>query len=139
MGHASSRLTFSLKKLPPPPPPPPGVLSPYSTGNWVCVGHQTQMKSTQKKHEMYMANAKILRLEPNVTYIPLTRVVVLRWVKRKICVTQQKRYRHVSFALGNAKVWRWGSKPTPAPNANGLRRSGIYALLLPNGNLKLRI
>ena len=25
----------------------------------------------------------------------------------------------VSFALGNAKVWRWGSKPTPVPNANG--------------------
>ena len=23
-------------------------LSPYSTGNWVCVGYQTQMKSTQK-------------------------------------------------------------------------------------------
>ena len=25
----------------------------------------------------------------------------------------------VSFALGDAKVWRWGSKPTPVPNANG--------------------
>ena len=25
----------------------------------------------------------------------------------------------VSFALGIAKVWRWGSKPTPVPNANG--------------------
>ena len=23
------------------------------------------------------------------------------------------------FALGNAKVWRWRSKPTPVPNANG--------------------
>ena len=25
----------------------------------------------------------------------------------------------VFFALGNANVWRWGSKPTPVPNANG--------------------
>ena len=33
----------------------------------------------------------------------------------------------VSFALGDAKVWHWGSKPTPVPNGNGyvLRRSGI--------------
>ena len=23
----------------------------------------------------------------------------------------------VYFALGDAKVWRWGSKPTPVPNA----------------------
>ena len=21
--------------------------------------------------------------------------------------------------IGNAKLWRWGSKPTPVPNANG--------------------
>ena len=25
----------------------------------------------------------------------------------------------VYFALGDAKVWRWGSKPTLVPNANG--------------------
>ena len=25
----------------------------------------------------------------------------------------------VSFALGDAKVWHWGSKPTPVPNVNG--------------------
>ena len=25
----------------------------------------------------------------------------------------------VYFALGDAKVWRWGSKPTAGPNANG--------------------
>ena len=47
------------------------MLSPYSTGNWVCVGYQTQMKSTQK-NEMYIANVKILRWGPNATYIPLT-------------------------------------------------------------------
>ena len=49
------------------------VLSPYSTGNGVRVGYPTRMKSTQKK-EMYMASARNLRLVPNVTYIPLTRV-----------------------------------------------------------------
>ena len=48
-------------------------ISPYSTGNGVHVGYPTQMKSTQK-NEMYMANAKNLRLGPNATYIPLTRV-----------------------------------------------------------------
>ena len=53
-----------------------------------------------------MTNAKILRLEPNATYIPLTRVGV--------CVF---RYQHVG--TGNAKLWRWGSKTTPVPNANG--------------------
>ena len=31
-----------------------------------------------KKHEMYMANAKVLRLVPNATYIPLTCVEVTR-------------------------------------------------------------
>ena len=25
----------------------------------------------------------------------------------------------VYFALGDTKVWRWGSKPTPVPKANG--------------------
>ena len=25
----------------------------------------------------------------------------------------------VYFVLGDAKVWRWGSKPMPGPNANG--------------------
>ena len=27
------------------------------------------------------------------------------------------RYQHVG--IGNAKLWRWGSEPTPGPNANG--------------------
>ena len=50
---------------------------------------------------MYMANAKVLHLVPNATYIPLTRVGVLRWVTRKICVTQRKRYQHVGiFCVG---------------------------------------
>ena len=27
------------------------------------------------------------------------------------------RYQHVG--IGNAKLWHWGSKPMPGPNANG--------------------
>ena len=30
-----------------------GLLSPYSTRNWVCVGFQTQMKSTPKKRNVH--------------------------------------------------------------------------------------
>ena len=36
----------------------------------------TKRKRNQhKKHEMYMANAKMLLFEPNATYIPVTRVI----------------------------------------------------------------
>ena len=53
---------------------------------------------------MYIANARILRLGPNATYIPLTRVGVLHW--GKTCWFSQ------------CKILRWGSKPTQGPNAN---------------------
>ena len=81
-----------------------------------------------------MANARNLRLRPNAIYIPLTRIGVLHWVTQKNCVTQRKRYQHVvSFALGNAKVWHWGSKPTPVPNANGFASQwNIGFMLLKN-------
>ena len=36
----------------------------------------TRGKKRDKQHEIYMANAKMLRLEPNATYIPLTFVGV---------------------------------------------------------------
>ena len=52
------------------------------------------MKSTQKKKEMYMANARILRLGPNTTYIPLTRVGILHWGVMQILV----------FALGGTQI-----------------------------------
>ena len=61
--------------------------------------------------------ANVLRLEPNATYIPLTHVGVLRWVTRKICVTQCKRYQHVG--IGNAKSSHWGCNPTQNPNTSG--------------------
>ena len=48
---------------------------------------------------MYMAYSKILRLVPNATYIPLTRVGGFALGDAK------KRYQHVGiFALGDAKV-----------------------------------
>ena len=50
-----------------------------------------------------MANANILRLEPNATYIPLTRVGVLRWVMGSFSVF---RYQHVG--IPNAKFSHWG-------------------------------
>ena len=39
----------------------------------------------------------------------------------------------VYFALGDAKVWRWGSKPTPGPNANNFASQwniGVRACML---------
>ena len=50
--------------------------------HWILGSHwpPNANEINTKKNEMYMANANILRLEPNATYIPLTRVGVLRWV-----------------------------------------------------------
>ena len=74
---------------------------------------------------MYMANAKVLCLVPNATYIPLTSVEVLRWANAnfKIRVGSKAnlsvfKYQHVG--IGNAKLSRWGCNPTQAPNASGL-------------------
>ena len=36
----------------------------------------------------------------------------------------------VYFALGDAKVWRWGSKPTPAPNTNGFASQWNIGLIV---------
>ena len=79
------------------------------------------MKSTQK---MYMANTKVLRLVPNTTYIPLTCVGASRWVTKILGLASGvfaflDTNMLVSFALGDANVLRWGSKPTPVANANG--------------------
>ena len=47
----------------------------------------------------------------------------------------------VYFALGDAKVWRWGSEPTPGPNATLLRHltqnipTCWYILALPNAKI----
>ena len=79
---------------------------------------------------MYMANAKILRLGPNATYIPLTGVggnanfrfgvgenANFRFDIGGNANFRIFRYQHVG--IPNAKLWRWGSKPRPGPNTNG--------------------
>ena len=53
-------------------PPTLWALRPYSTEN-------PTPKKRVKLHKMYMSNAKIMHLGSNATYIPLTRVGVLRW------------------------------------------------------------
>ena len=47
------------------------------------------------------------------------------------------RYQHVG--IGNAKLWRWGSKPTRGPNANGfaLQWNTGYSLIYHNRSYSL--
>ena len=83
------------------------------------------MKSTPKILKlMDMANAKIVRLGPNSTYIPLTCVPGFcdgGNANFKIRVGDKAnfsvfRYQHVG--IPNAKFRVGGSKPTPGPNVN---------------------
>ena len=73
------------------------------------------MKSTQK-NVMYIVNKKILRWGPNTTYIPPTIVLGVGVG----CNANFSAFRCQHVGIGYAKLWRWGSKPTPGPNANGL-------------------
>ena len=66
------------------------------------------MKSTQKK-EIYMANAKKLRLGPNATYIPMTRVGGFA------SPNARDTNMLVFFALGNAKVLYFALGDTKVP------------------------
>ena len=69
---------------------------------------------------MYMANAKILHLGPNATYIPLTRIEVSRWGKANFSVF---RYQHVGIANANFRVGVLTQRIAPTPVV--LRCSGI--------------
>ena len=64
------------------------------------------MKSTQK-NEMYMANARNLRLGPNATYIPLARIggFALGDAKDLRHPTQEIPTCWYLFALGNRKYY----------------------------------
>ena len=67
-----------------------------------------------------MPNARILHLETNATYIPFTRIGVLCWVRQILILTQVfSVFIYQDVGIGNAKLWRWGSKPMQVPNANG--------------------
>ena len=75
-------------------------LSPYSTENWFCVGHQTQMKSTQKKRNVHCQSENfVLGTQPKLNSIDSCRFGIFALGDAKV----------LSFALGDAKV----------PNANG--------------------
>ena len=73
-----------------------------------------------------MANAR----RPNATYIPLTGVG--GWPQNANFSQKMPKYTNmlVYFALGDVKVWRWGSKPTPVPNANGFASQWYIGLNL---------
>ena len=104
------------------------MLSPYSTGNWVRVGYQTQMKSTQKKRNVH-GQRQHFALGPNATYIPLAGVggwrrvkrnfSVSRRVKREKCASPNARNTNmlVFFALGNAKVLSFALADAKGPDA----------------------
>ena len=62
---------------------------------------------------MYMANAKVLRLVPNATYIPLTRVGGFA------SPNARDTNMLVFFALGNAKVLSFALGDAKVPNGNG--------------------
>ena len=66
-----------------------------------------------KKNEMYMAKAIILRLKPNATYILLTCVEVLHWGNANFSVF---RYQHVG--IPNVK-FRVGVLPNKNPQCEG--------------------
>ena len=98
-------------------------LSPYSTGNWVCIGYQTQMKSTQNIWNVHAQREKFaFGTQCNLYSTDLrwgftlgeTQILGLASGKAKFCVF---RYQHVG--IPNAKLRRLGSKPMPGPNANG--------------------
>ena len=84
------------------------------------------MKLTPKKVKCTWPTPKF-----GVGYFRLACVWVSRRVKRNFKVSHRVKCEKFAstnakdtnmllyFALGDAKVWRWGSKPTPGPNANG--------------------
>ena len=67
---------------------------------------------------MYMANARILSLEPNANSL----ILFSRWVTQILGLASGvfvflDTNMLVSFALGDAKFWRRGHCPTPTPDA----------------------
>ena len=83
---------------------------------------------------MYMANAKNANLYSTDSHwgfaLGVTQILglVLGVIQIKFSVFT---YQHVG--IPKAKLWRWGSKPTPGPNANGFASQwniGINNLVL---------
>ena len=90
---------------------------------------------------MYIANARNLRLGPNQ---PLFHGLALGFcigakANFKICVGGYANFsvficQHVGIA--NAKLWHWGFKPTPGPNANGFASQWNIGLTMMEMRLK---
>ena len=87
---------------------------------------------------MYMANAKILRLVPKATYIPLTRVggFALADAKNLRYPTQEIPTGWYFFALGSAKVLSFALGDAKVPNTNGFASQWNIGLkvYIPPGN-----
>ena len=85
------------------------LLSPYSTGNWVCVGYKTQMKSTQKTCNVHVQKAH------RHPYSTDWRLRLASGLTQILALGNAKIYQHVG--ISNAKFWHWGYCPTPTPDA----------------------
>ena len=68
-----------------------------------------------KKHEMYMANASILRWDPTQLYSTDWRCGLALGKTQVLALGNAKIYQHVGIA--SAKFWRRGHCPTPTPDA----------------------
>ena len=95
------------------------TLSPYSTGNWVCVGYKMQMKSTPTKLNVHCQCENFaLGTQHNLYSTDSRWGFALGDANFKIGmgVTQIfSVFRYQPVGIGNTKLWRWGS----VPNANG--------------------
>ena len=75
-----------------------------------------QMKLTQKRKEMYMANARILRLGPDTTFITLG---ALRWGNANFSVFRYQ-----------CKILPWVAEAMQGPNASVFASQWIIGLEL---------
>ena len=92
------------------------LLSPYSTGNWVCVGCPTPTKLTWTTWNVHAQRENFALVTQRHLYSTDWRRGLASGVTQILGFGVVFRYQHVG--IPNAKFWRWGSKPTPGPNAN---------------------
>ena len=95
------------------------LLSPYSIGNWVCVGYQTQMKSTQKKRNVHGQRKNFaFGTKRNLYSTDLRLGFAFGNTNFRFGVGcfRVLRYQHVG--IGNAKPSHWECNPTQGPDAS---------------------
>ena len=91
------------------------VLSPYSTGNGVRVGYQTQLKSTQKNMKCTWPTPAFYVVTQRNLYSTDWRRGLALGVTQILALGNAKIYQHVG--ISNTKFWRQGHCPTPTPDA----------------------